>query len=50
MIQIVRPTNWTKDRTINIIGQLRRIDLYNSRECKDKVRKKWDTFDGMLIG
>ena len=50
MIQIVRPTNWTKDRTINIIGQLRRIDLYNSRECKDKVRKKWDIFDGMLIG
>jgi hypothetical protein len=46
MIQIIRPMNWTKNRMINLIGQLKRIETHNN--SNDSLKKKWEIFDNVL--
>ena len=46
LIQIKRPTNWNKNRTVQIIVSLRNKELYNGELNRDlnKARKRWNNF------
>jgi hypothetical protein len=43
LIQIIRPTNWCISRTINIIVQLRNVEMQTS-DNKIKKERRWDYF------
>jgi len=46
-IQIVRPRNWTMEKMVNLISNIRSIEIYNAskRNDLDKVVKLWKIFD-----
>jgi hypothetical protein len=44
LIQIVRPTNWCKNRTINLILQLRNIEMHSMNPDNIKIMRRWENF------
>jgi hypothetical protein len=45
LIQITRPTNWDINRTINLIIQLRNVEMYNTNRENINARKRWEHFN-----
>jgi hypothetical protein len=43
LVQIIRPTNWCISRTINLIVQLRNVEMQTS-DNRDKKARRWDYF------
>jgi hypothetical protein len=43
-IQIIRPKNWSNFRTIQIMTQLRDIELHNADIDNSKMQKRWKPF------
>ena len=44
LIQITRPTNWNTSRTLNIIFQLRNMEMQNDNSNNKKTLKRWENF------
>jgi len=46
LIQIERPTNWSKENIVRIIRQIRKIEMSNAEEAHDieRFKRKWTKF------
>jgi hypothetical protein len=47
LIQINRPTNWNTSRTLNIIFQIRNMEMQNSSSNNKKILKRWENFKNL---
>ncbi len=48
LIQITRPTNWSINRTQNLIIQLRKMEMNNvGNNNNSKIRKRWENFESL---
>jgi hypothetical protein len=47
LIQITRPTNWNTSRTLNIIFQLRNMEMQNDSSNNMKTLKRWENFKNL---
>jgi len=48
LIQIIRPTNWSINRTQNLIIQLRKMEMNNVGNNNNyKIRKRWENFESL---
>jgi hypothetical protein len=47
MIQILRPKSWTKDKIIDLVNEIARIEKYNAIKNKklENWNQKWKPFN-----
>jgi hypothetical protein len=50
MVQIVRPKEWNMNKVLNLIGELKNMECYNSKinGSKNKFKNKWLIFENIL--
>jgi hypothetical protein len=51
MIQIERPVNWTMEKIVTVVNEIRYIEMYNATLSNklEKTKRKWDKISNICI-